>query len=424
MKKQLKLVVTLFIAVILISVLFSQRLFANYGGNLQVRSIDTMKYSRDLAREKLHDPSFDVEIDREMKQIADTGATHVAIATPYDKEFLPILKRWVSKARKYKLHIWFRGNFSGWEGWFDYPKIDRTAHTQNIEAFILINKDLFENGDIFTSCPECENGGPGDPRKGDIYGYRRFLINEYTVTKRSFAKINKKVTANYYSMNGDVARLVMDKNTTKALDGIITIDHYVKTPEQLIADIHNFALKSGGKVVLGEFGAPIPDIHGVMTEKEQADWVAGAFAKILKSPDVIGVNYWTNIGSSTALWSDIGMPKQGVEVLKNAYTNSVLRGKVTGANGKPVPDAVLTTLHEHYASDADGIFSLPYLFKGQTLQISATGFKSKSDVTIDNNKNGSIVLVFNNQGKKSISAQIMDILLFSFKTIRKLLTNS
>src|SRR3989304_760988 len=64
-----------------------------------VQAIDTMKYSRDLAREKLNDPSFDAVIDEQVRIIAETGATHVAIATPYDEEFLPFLTRWVSAAR-------------------------------------------------------------------------------------------------------------------------------------------------------------------------------------------------------------------------------------------------------------------------------------------------------------------------------------
>ena len=94
----------------------------------EVQSIDTMKYSRDLSREKLKDPSFDTVIDRQVKAIAETGATHVAISTPYDEEFLPILKRWASAARNYNLKIWFRGNWSGWEKWFDYKSISREEH--------------------------------------------------------------------------------------------------------------------------------------------------------------------------------------------------------------------------------------------------------------------------------------------------------
>src|SRR5258708_13688548 len=47
-------------------------------------SIDTMKYSRDLSREKLQDPTFDQVISSQIKAIAQTEATHVPIATPYD----------------------------------------------------------------------------------------------------------------------------------------------------------------------------------------------------------------------------------------------------------------------------------------------------------------------------------------------------
>ena len=64
-------------------------------------------------------------------------------------------------------------------------------------------------------------------------------------------------------MNGDVAKLVMDKQTTASMDGIVVIDHYVATPEQLALDIRRIAEGSGGNVVLGEFGVPIPNIHGI-----------------------------------------------------------------------------------------------------------------------------------------------------------------
>ena len=131
----------------------------------QVQSIDTMKYSRDTAREKLKDVKFDEVIDAQIKNIAATGATHVSLGTPYDEEFLPFLKRWVAAARKYGLKVWFRGNWSGWENWFDYPKFkDGKVHSEKTKKFILENSNLFEDGDVFTACPECENGGPGDPR--------------------------------------------------------------------------------------------------------------------------------------------------------------------------------------------------------------------------------------------------------------------
>lgn len=291
------------------------------------QSIDTMKYSRDLSRQEAHDLSFDKVIDTQMKNIALTGANYVAIDTPYDDEFYPMLQRWVFSARKYNLKVWFRGNFSGWEGWFGYSKIDRETHITKTGEFILKHPDIFQDGDIFTACPECENGGPGDPREnGDIIGQRKFLIDEYAVTKEAFKLIGKNVTSNYDSMNGDVASAVMDKATTKALDGIVVIDHYVATPEQLAAKVHQIAQQSGGKVVIGEFGVPIPDINGYMNEDEQAMWISQALKLLVNSPDLVGMNYWTNTGSSTELWNSDGSEKKAVAVIKNFYSTVFVRG--------------------------------------------------------------------------------------------------
>ncbi|MDD2823120.1 MAG: hypothetical protein PHQ59_03480 [Candidatus Daviesbacteria bacterium] len=285
-----------------------------------IRSIDTVKYSRDLAREKNSSNTFDLTIEEQVKNIKQTGATHIAIGTPYDFEFLPFLKRWVNMARKYQMKVWFRGNFSGWEEWFGYQSIDRKTHLQNTEKFILENPDLFENGDIFTSCPECENGGTGDPRKtGDVVEFRSFLIDEYEISNSAFKKISKQVKAGYFSMNYDVAKLVMDPVTTNSVGGIVVIDHYVATPEQLSADAEKIALSSGGKVVLGEFGAPIPDLNGDMTEDEQAVWIDKAMKKLSETPEVIGVNYWVNVGGSAQIWDSEGNPKKAVEVIKKYY---------------------------------------------------------------------------------------------------------
>lgn len=287
---------------------------------MEFKSIDTMKYSRDISREKLNDSLFDQVIETQVKNIADTGATHVAIATPYDEEFLPILKRWVSSARKYNLHVWFRGNWSGWEKWFGYDKIDRSTHIEMTKAFILANQDLFEDGDVFSGCPECENGGPGDPRKtGDVEGHRKFLIDEYQVTKTVFSQIGKKVASNYNSMNADVARAVMDKETTRALDGLVVIDHYVSSPENLASDIRDISRQTGGRVVLGEFGVPILDLNGAMTEQEQASWLEKAFSLLIQMDEVAGVNYWVNVGGSTQLWDYTGKPREAVSVITAYY---------------------------------------------------------------------------------------------------------
>lgn len=342
------------------------------------RSIDTMKHSRDLAREKLHDASYDVVIDREVRAIAETGASHIAIATPYDEEFIPYLSRWVEAARRHDLRVWFRGNFSGWEEWFGYSRISREEHLQKMKSFLLKHPDLFQDGDAFSSCPECENGGPGDPRQtGDVLGYRKFLIDEYEAANESFEKTGKRVMTHFFSMNGDVARLVMDKDTTKKLGSVVTVDHYVKTPERLESDAEDFIARSDGELVLGEFGAPIPDIHGAMSEGEQAEWLRDTLHRLARVPDVFGVSYWTHVGSSTALWDEKGNAREAVGILSKFYRPRVFYGVVSDELGTPIRDARVSIGDDETETNNEGYFELRApIGAGEktTLSVSASGF--------------------------------------------------
>lgn len=329
----------------------------DYSKFWQVQSIDTMKYSRDASRQNISN-----QIDNQTRDIAAVGATHVAIDTPYDIEFLPRLKQWVIAARKYNLKVWFRGNFSGWEGWFDYPKnLTREKHIEMTKKFIMENPDLFQNGDIFTPCPECENGGPGDPRQTrDIDGFRKFLIDEYTVTTNSFQSINKNVITNYNSMNGDVAKLIMDTHTTAALGGIVTIDHYVINGTKLANDIANLAKSSQGKIVLGEFGSPIPDINGNLTEEEQASWIKDAMSRLTNSPDLVGINYWVNLGGSTSPWNENGSKRLAINIIQEFYKPNVLNGKIIDTFKHPVKNTTISYLSKSLQTDENGNFQIPY----------------------------------------------------------------
>lgn len=356
-----------------------------------IQSVDTMKYSRDPSREKLKDPSYDKVIDQQVRAIAQTGATHVAIGTPYDEEFVPILQRWVRTARTHGLNVWFRGNFSGWEKWFGYQAISRDEHKAKTERFIRDHADLFADGDIFTPCPECENGGPGDPRQtGDTAGHRMFLKELYNVAKREFGTLGKNVDSGFFSMNGDVARLIMDTETTKALGGVVVVDHYVASPMKLAQDLREIAKRSGGHIVLGEFGAPIPDIHGNMSEENQATWIRETFLAISMIPEVVGVNYWTSVGGSTQLWTGNGYRRKGVEVLQQFFTPNVVRGRVTDEFRNPITSATVTSSYRQVSTDARGKFILPYVDVSMTIRVEADGYtatsanveKGNTDITI------------------------------------------
>lgn len=342
------------------------------------QSIDTMKYSRDIAREKLKDSEFTKTIDTHVKTIAQAGATHVAIATPYDGEFYPFLKQWVDAARKYKLNVWFRGNFAGWEKWFGYPAISREEHKSKIAEFIKNHPDIFADGDVFSACPECENGGPGDPRRtGDTQGHRDFLISEYKMTQDAFAAIGKNVGSNYNSMNGDVARLIMDKPTTQSLGGIVAIDHYVASPQVLARDIKEIAQSSGGKIILGEFGAPIPDIHGKMNEDEQAKWISDSLKLLSQLPELEGLNYWVGFGGSTMLWNSKAQPLQAAEILAAYFKPLTIKGQITDELFKPIAGANILTNNQTLTTDKSGNFALLLPGFESHINVTAHGYNEK-----------------------------------------------
>lgn len=363
------------------------------------QSIDTMKYSRDIAREKINDNFFDNVIKTQAENIAKIGATHIAIATPYDDEFIPFLKRWVKAARANGLKVWFRGNFSGWEKWFSYQSISREEHIKKTQFFILDNKDLFADGDIFSGCPECENGGPGDPRlTRDIEGHRLFLIAEYQIAEKAFKAIGKNVRSNFNSMNYDVAYAVMDKRTTESLGGVIAIDHYTKTPEKLISDIKKLADKSQGKIFLGEFGVPIPDINGMMTENQQADWINEALIKLAYEPKVIGFNYWVNLGGSTSIWNDNGTEKKAVNVLRSFFRPKIIKGTVKKYNGRPIRDAKVIFNNQSVLTSDSGSFQVIYNTEKIDLKIIKEDYLDK-ELTINKNKqNINIIMESINKG--------------------------
>lgn len=295
----------------------------------QVRSVDTMKTSRDKARVRLHDFKFDTEIEKELLAVKNLGANYVAIDTPYDEEFLPYLTRWVQLARKMGLRVWFRGNWSNWEGWFDYPKnLTPERHHAKTAEFIETHPDLFEDQDIFDPCPECENAGfwkqPDDNAK-----YNEFLRNQMVILKNSFSKINKKVYTNVFSIIGGRAKEVVDKQTLDALDNLVTIDHYVRNPQSMAEYLDYFPKNLGAKIILGEFGAPIPGINGAMTEEEQADFIDAILGEVYKSRKyVIGVNYWTLLGGSTALLSSDFEPRKVTDVIKKYFMPGIIKGNV------------------------------------------------------------------------------------------------
>lgn len=307
------------------------------------QSIDTMKYSRDASR----DPDIFTKIPSIVKNVADLKASYIAIDTPYDEQFYPVLRAWVQESRKYNLHIWFRGNFSGWEGWFNYPKFtDASQHHAMTRQFISGHPELFQDSDIFTPAPEPENSDLINPWKSpeNVDKYNRFLVDSYKACVESFQQINKHVYCGYFSMNADTAKNILTESTVQKIGNIVVIDHYVDSPETMANDIDFLHKKYNAKIVLGEFGAPIPDINGTMTADQQAAFIDSLLQVFYKKREVIlGLNYWVITGGSTALINDDGTSRPAAAIIQKYYDPNVWEGRIVNTLGEFIGNYTVTT---------------------------------------------------------------------------------
>ena len=309
--------------------------------------IDTMKYSRDLARDLTLNPDAKSKIDGQISIIKSAGANCVSIGTPYDEEFIPILSLWVQSARAKGLTVWFRGNLSGWEGWFGYQKLSGPEeHNKKISQLITTHPDLFKDGDIFTPAPEPENGLLGDPRRSESHkqAFLQFLVSSYKNCSKAFSSIGKDVGCGYFSTNGDIAKDILTKDVVEKIGNIIVIDHYISNPKNYGRDIRFLHEKYGAKIFLGEFGAPVLDLHGGLGEKGQADFIAKTLAQLYENKDIVaGLNYWVLEGGSTQLVNRDGTTREGINALKKYFLPAVIRGRVTNPLGDRLSGIVVKT---------------------------------------------------------------------------------
>ena len=145
------------------------------------------------------------------------------------------------------------------------------------------------------------------------------MISENSIASEEFYKLKKDVVTNFASMNYDVAKLVMDQETLRKMGGIIVVDHYVNTPQKLSSDIDYLIMNKNSKVILGEIGVPIQNIHQNMTDQSQAEWLNDALDLLSQKENVIGINYWVSHGGSTAIFNDDNTPKEAADILQKHY---------------------------------------------------------------------------------------------------------
>lgn len=345
--------------------------------------IDTMKYSRDAAREYLDNPArAQVFITHEVSLIKSLGATCVSVGTPYDDEFVPLLQRWASTAHSAGLKVWFRGNFAGWEGWFDYPLLKSAdEHYAKTYAFITAHPDLFVEGDIFSPAPEAENGLLGSPWASD--SARKALVNfawkSSDTCQKAITAIQKKVSCGYFSANGDVARDIYTRDVLQKAGAVTVIDHYIPSVVQYGKDLDTYTQKHGLPIVIGEFGAPIPDLNGELNEQEQAQYVGELLRQFYAhKKQILGINYWVLRGGSTQLLNEDGSERAVTDVIRNYFIPGQIVGTVVDGIGRPVKSATIATSDgvQTIQADSKGYFSLSVPPGALELQVNARGYNT------------------------------------------------
>jgi len=204
--------------------------------------------------------------------------------------------------------------------------------------------------------------------------------------------MGKNVKSNFTPMNGDVAKAIMDPQTTKALGGVVVVDHYVKTGKELANDIQELADNSKGNVILGEFGAPIYDIHGKFNEKEQAEWIKESLEELTRLKVLKGVNYWVSHGGSTQIWNDQGKPKAAVEVLTAYYKPKTISGSIYNELNEPISNAEIVYNTMYLSSDKEGQFIIKDNEIDGKATIFANGYKQKNILVNAENTHVKVIL--------------------------------
>jgi len=334
--------------------------------------VDTVKYSRDAAREWGDRSDAAGLVNEQVRAIKKTGANCISIGTPYDEEFVPFLSLWVDAARQENLHVWFRGNMSSWEGWFGYPLYTSPLeHHADIYAFITAHPELFRKGDIFTPAPEAENGMLRNVWESEAKkeAFRNFLVGSYENCQKAMKRAGGRATCGYFSVNGDVAKSILTKEVVQKTGNVLVIDHYVKSAERLVADAEYLYEKYGAPVVLGEFGAPIPDIHGPLSETRQAQVVEEILAQVYQKRSFIeGLNYWTLLGGSTSLLNADGSEREVFKTIQKYYKPFMVEGVVTDTRGAELSGIRISIDggRESIESDRNGNYQI--LTPGDTIE--------------------------------------------------------
>jgi hypothetical protein len=308
------------------------RIFEVYGENIvvpswPVQSVDAMKYTKDVMCGQPTSTFIDSWLDRAV----EIGATHVAIATPYQDvtcsgqtiSAITFTMAWIDQIRDHNLKVWHRHPNLKFEGIYSQTK-DRSPdgfrHIKNITDFIALDAtypDLIQPGDLFTPEAEPQNGG----------------INGVTTCSQSICMFSSTADFNEWlrlaqlaselalkAQGIPVATTVGDPNgvlvgldgfdgfitfgnnnpshlgtskieaaTVAAKHNIIGIDHYPSGGDTMAIDLEELRdVWPSADVFISEYGT----IYSGLTDAQREQLIIDTFDAFVARSWVKGVGYW------------------------------------------------------------------------------------------------------------------------------------
>jgi hypothetical protein len=270
-----------------------------------IRSVDTMKLSRDTRAK----PLTDTQIAALVRLDVRLHLTHITVDVYYDDP--AYMARWVRAIRAVHLHVWFRAHWYAWETHREkHGDMTPDAYIEATRQFLQQHVDLVQNGDIFDFCPEPENGAYWFDRYGDGWSWRDAAAKkEFNSFVRSGVYMASTTLANRgrsqvlvtaISVNESIATRLFSKPTAARLE-LITLDLYPEggatdpavATARLLAEIERVHQHWNLPILIGEHGY---SRDRAVSDAIQARVLAAELAALARLPYLRGLNYWVDAG--------------------------------------------------------------------------------------------------------------------------------
>ncbi len=293
-----------------------------------IRSVDVMKYTKDVVTSQ---PS-DADIDNLVDTLKSMNITHIAIAIPMDetgsypstgkpspRTAEDFTQKWADTVHGKGLKIIWRGTFSGIEGLYRFTKrvgsnrfpagTAASAPTDGSSTwlgkmyqYISGHPSYFADGDIWAPLPERTEGIFSDSTSFLPYGgagiqanYMSFFDDVKEVSDKAFATTGKHpitgLSANNYS---EVASTWLWKSMFETA-GYVAVDYYgtSHTPSEMDRDMRLIAAYAGKPVFLQEWGDYWNKYLDQGSRSAYLESIYAVMNNLVRDGVLVGFNSWT-----------------------------------------------------------------------------------------------------------------------------------